>query len=151
LAIFAQTDESNEAPGQADLHPVGVAARLVALVETQDRGTWIVVRSLRWIHLDAIERSLPHALARVSAFEVVEEKGAEVERLHRTLKERARAFAATLPDAERLRRLVEGMTALQLADATIANLTCPVSEKARYADEPSLLRRLEIVLALVGE
>ena len=37
---------------------------------------------------------------------------------------------------------------LQLADATIANLSCSVEDKARYANEPSLVARLEYVIAL---
>jgi hypothetical protein len=40
------------------------------------------------------------------------------------------------------------MSALELADATIANLPCSVEEKARYAKEPSLTARLEYVIAL---
>jgi Lon protease-like protein len=149
LAVFSQKDAANEDPGEADFHPVGCAVRLLSSTPfTPDQGMWIVVRATRWIRLEAIERREPWPLCRIAAFTVEEEESAEVKRIEQTLRERVRTFAARLPDPERMLRRLESMTALQLADATMVNLPCPVQDKARYASEPRLLARLEYVLAL---
>lgn len=148
LAVFWQKDAANEDPAEADLHPVGCAARLLSSIATPDRGLWIVVRAIRWIRLEAIERRAPYLVARVATFTVSEERSPEITRIEQELRERVRAFASTLPDPDRILRRLDSMTALQLADATIANLVCSVQDKARYASEPDLLARLEYVLAL---
>jgi Lon protease-like protein len=152
LAIFSQKNEMHEAPSEADLHPVGCAARLVSVFST-DRGTWIVVRATQWIRLEAIERTEPYGVVRVAPFTLQEEDTAEtkqlVQALRDRLRDRLRAMIAALPDPEHVHRLTERMTARELADATIANLPCSVEDKARYASEPSLVARLEYLLALV--
>jgi ATP-dependent Lon protease len=150
LAIFSQKDATNDAPGEADLHPVGCAARVLAFVRTEKQGSWLVVRALKWIRLGSIERREPFLSAKVSDFEVVEEPGAEVTRLHELLRARVRELAKALPQSDRLLAMLEPMSALELADATIANLPYGVEEKARYAEETSLIARLKYLLGLVG-
>jgi Lon protease-like protein len=146
LAVFSQKDDANEAPSEADLHPVGCAARLLSVVSSHDRGMWIVVRATQWIRIEAIEPRGACLMAHVARFAVQEAETHEVKRLEQVLREHVRSFAAKLPDPEHLLRMTERMNALQLADATLANLPCSVQEKARYASEPSLVARLEYVL-----
>lgn len=151
LAVFSQKNEMHEAPSEADLHPVGCAARLVSVLSS-DRGTWIVVRATQWIRLEAIEQTEPCGMARVAPFNVEGEDSAEAKQLvgalRDRLRERVRAMIAAMPDPEQLHRMTERMSARELADATIANLPCSVEDKARYASEPSLVARLEYLLAL---
>jgi hypothetical protein len=45
--------------------------------------------------------------------------------------------------------MTERMSTLELADAAIANLSCSVQDKARYASERRLATRLEYLLELV--
>lgn len=149
VAVFAQKDDANESPTEGHLHRVGSAARLLAVIPTDDRGTWIVVRAAQWIELERIETRQPYLVARVRRFVVHGQETAQVKLLHETLRDRVRAFAAKLPNPEHLLQLTERMTALELADVTLANLSCSVDEKARCACEPSLAARLECVLALI--
>jgi len=149
LAVFAQRDQANEDPSEADVHPIGCAARLLSVIRTEDGAAWIVVWAVRWVRLEAIERRRPYLVARVSPFTIEEEETDEAKRLHQALRERVRTFAAKLPDPEQLVRMIDQMTALQLADATLANLSCTVDDKARYASETSLVARLRNVLDLV--
>ena len=148
LAVFSQKDETNEAPIETELHPVGCQARLLGMVPSAS-GLWIVVRAVAWIELKAIEQTEPCVIARVARFAVHEQPSAEVNRLEQTLRERLRAFAAKLPAPEYVLKKTERMNALELADIAIANLRCSVEEKARYVSEPNLRARLEYVLALI--
>lgn len=148
IAIFSQREAVNEAPIAGDLHPVGVAARVVASVEGGEGQLWIVVRAHRWIRLQTLRAREPFLVARIRPFEVEEVDAKEAARLEAALRERVKAFAARLPDPERLLRMTSAMSAAQLADAAIANLPVSVDDKARYASEPSLVARLEWVLAL---
>jgi len=146
LALFTQKDEANEAPSADELHPVGCAARIVSTLDVPDRGFWIVVRATAWIALSAIERTEPFLLARVEPFAIATGAEDEVKALEAEVRKRVTAYAATLPDAEILLRMIERMDALALADATVANLPDSIDAKARYAAEPSLAARLRHVL-----
>jgi Lon protease-like protein len=148
IAVITQKDDANEAPGEGDLHPVGCAARLLSVIQTKDRGLWIVVRAIEWVRLEAIDAGGPCLMARVAPFEVQGEETGEVKELERALRARVRAAAEKLPGAAHLLQMTEGMSARELADIAIANLPCAIEEKARYAVEPSLVARLTRVIAL---
>lgn len=146
LAVFAQKEETVETPDAAALHPVGCAARLLEVVP-QHAGAWIAVRATAWIRLEALEQREPYLTARIAPFAVVE--SGDATELERELRERVQTFVERLPAPEYLRAITERMSALELADAAIANLPCTVEEKARYASEPDLVRRIEYVLLLL--
>lgn len=117
---------------------------------TPDRGSWIVVRAEAWAQLDLVEPAGLYTRAKLARF-VVEESGQEdIGALEQTLRERVRSFAEKLPGGDEILALSERMTALELADATIANLPCSVQEKATYASETSLSARLRQVIALLA-
>jgi ATP-dependent Lon protease len=149
LALFTQRDEANESPSQADLHPVGTAARIATTLDVPDRGFWIVVRAVAWIELVAIERTEPYVAARVKPFEVTTDVSDDLEALELRLRERVNAYVRTLPDAESLLRMTAQMGPLELADATVANLPASVDDKARYAAERKLVARLSYALELL--
>lgn len=149
LALFTQRDEANEAPSQAELHPVGTAAHVVSTLDVPDRGFWIVIRALAWIELVAIEKTAPYVAARVKPFEIATEASDTVKDLELRLRERVKRFVQTLPDAETLLRMTEQMGPLELADATVANLPASIDDKARYAAERTLAARLRSALGLL--
>jgi ATP-dependent Lon protease len=149
LAIFSQRDPTVEDPGVVDLSAVGCAAQVLSTIE-QEETTWIVVRATRWIRLEALVAEQPFMTARVSAFAVAPDTTDEAKQLEQRLRELVKTRIAKLPDGDRLLRMTEHMTALELADLTIANLGCSVNDKLLYAGEPRLLARLESVLALLA-
>jgi Lon protease-like protein len=149
IALFGQKNELDEAPGVAGLHPVGCIAALHAFLPAAFGG-WLIVRALQWVRLARITSEQPYLCAQVERFEVQEQYSPEVQQLEQRLRERVRAFIATLPDAQRLRTMTDGMSPLQLADASIANLTCSVEARAMYAAESDLAARLRHVLQLFG-
>jgi hypothetical protein len=151
MAAFSQRDGANESPKAADIHPVGCLVELLKVIEPADRPTKvIVVRAAQWIALDAIEKSEPFLLARVSPFAVSDEADPQVAPLERTLRERVGAIAKGLPGGERLVAMTSRMNARELADAVLANVPCSVDDKARCASEPSLPKRIGLLLVLLG-
>jgi Lon protease-like protein len=149
LALFTQKDETNEAPTETDLHPVGSTAKIVSTLDVPGRGFWIVVRATAWITLGSIETTTPYVAARVHPFEIEASATEEVLEVDARLRELVKAFVATLPEAEALLRMTERMSPLELADATVANLPAPLDDKARYASEASLAARLRSALAML--
>ena len=145
LAVFSQKDASQIAPTASDLHPVGCAVRVKATVP-YEQGVWIVVQGLAWIRLEAIETTAGCAMARVGPFVIREDSAPARET---ALRERLRDIVAGLPDGERMLAITERMSALELADVTIANLPCSIEDKARYAAEPSLAARLDVLLEML--
>ena len=148
LAIFAQTNEATEAPTEDDLHRVGVAVDVTDVIETDDRGTWIVIRTFASIRLEALTQTAPYLRARVTPFVVRGADSPEVKRLEAALREKVRAFAQRLPNPELLLRATESMDARELGDVVLANLGCSVAEKALVAGEEDLAARLQSLLAL---
>jgi Lon protease-like protein len=142
LGLFAQND--------ADLHPVGCIAQIVTAKPAPDGPHWLLVKAIRWVRVDRVEQRDAYQAVRISEIRMSEEPSEETERLHRALRERVDVLVADLPDAEQMRRMTAKMSALELADATVVNLPCAVEEKARYAAEPDLERRLRFVLGLIA-
>ena len=169
IAFFTQKDGENEAPGEADLHPVGCVAEICAVfpkvalsgpnAPAPEPGAanaseatgelTIVVRSIAWVSHAGLVRAAPFGLVRVEPFVVDEQLSSNDAALERELRARVRQLVLGLPDGERLRQMTERMSPLELADATVANLTCDTAAKATYAREPSLGGRLRQVLALL--
>jgi Lon protease-like protein len=149
LAVFAQRRDDIEEPGRGDLFEVGCVAQIVAVHRETQPGVWLVLRALQSVRLEGLASEAAYSAARIAPFEIGEEDAASVPELTRELLERARTLARALPDAERVLRLLEELAPPELADLVVANLPSTVEEKARYASEVSLPRRLVQALALV--
>jgi hypothetical protein len=137
MAAFSQRDASNEAPDESDMHPVGCLVEIISAIDVPGRPTKaVVVRAAQWIHLDALVEREPFLRARVSPFEVTEQDVARI--------------AKSLPGGDRLAAMTTRMNARELADAVLANVPCSVDDKARCASEPSLAKRIGLLLVLLG-
>jgi Lon protease-like protein len=148
IALLAQKSEVVEEPMEDDLHRVGCAADVTDVITTEDRGTWIVIRTFASIELDAIVQTTPYLRARVSPFVVRADDSPDVRKLEAELRRRVIAFAQKLPHPELLVRATETMNARELGDAILANLGASVEDKARVASETDLASRLAALLAL---
>jgi Lon protease-like protein len=142
VVVFAQKDAENENPGDDDLHAVGCVAQIVTT-----RESFVVLRGLQWVTREGLERTEPFIAARVRAFDIGPGDPSEVA----TLRERVAPIVAAMPGGSRIRAMLDGMNALELADATIANLACSVEDKARYASETTVSQRLTRALELLAK
>src|SRR5688572_2671350 len=150
LALFGQKNLADEAPAAAELHTVGCVAALHERLPAE-QGCWIVVRALQWSRLLEVRSEGAFTRARVERFQVREHTSAETPQLEQRLRERVRAFLTTLPDPGPLRELTERMSALELADATVAHTRCSVAAKAEYAAQAELDARLRQALTLLEQ
>ena len=149
LAIFSQQRETDDDPDASGLHQVGCAAHVTYAGAPDTGSQWIVVRCLTWIRLEALVQREPFLLGRISPFEVSVVSSERIDALERELRSSVRKVVATMPGSDALMNSIAGMTVRELADATLANLPCSVADKARYASEPDLAARLELVLSLL--
>jgi hypothetical protein len=150
LAVFSQRSAQVEEPGLEDFHPVGCVA-LVHRRVPQEAYAFLVVQGLLWASLEGLDRaSTGYAVAHISPFRVVAGKDPrESDALRQTLRDRALLLAAAMPQPERVVALIDSIRgAERLADLVVANLPCPLVDKARYAAEPSMTERLRMAIAL---
>lgn len=152
LAVFTQRDADNEAPGLDDFYAAGCVALVIKRVVV-DAGTFLVVQGLAWASLDSLEPPEPSgfSVAHLTPFEPLmgELAAAERDALVASLRDRAHRLAAAMPQPERVIALVDSIRVPErLSDLIVANLPCPVADKARYAAERSLAERLRTAIAL---
>jgi hypothetical protein len=152
LAVFSQRSAQVEEPGLEDLYPVGCVA-LVHRRVPDEAHAFLVVQGLLWASLEKVDPAgaRQYAVAHVAPFRVVvdQKDQRECETLRQALRDRALLLAAAMPQRARVVALIDSIRgAERLADLVVANLPCPVVDKARYAAEPSMTERLRTAIAL---
>jgi hypothetical protein len=151
IAVFTQRDAVADEPGVADLYSVGCVALLKKRL-TAEPGTFIVVEGGWWASLESCEPPGGEAFTavRVRPFQVTDDlPDAERKSLFEELRERAHRLARAMPQPERVVALIDSIGGpVRLSDLVIANLPCPVADKARYAAETTLRDRLRVAIAL---
>jgi hypothetical protein len=118
-----------------------VVAKLVKVIP-RENGASIVVGGVHWIRLLALDGEG----ARIEPFAIDQDGEARVDELRSIV----RNAVKSLPHPEPMLRRIEAMSALELADATVANAPGTVDAKAAYAAEPRLSARIDRALAFVG-
>jgi hypothetical protein len=116
---------------------------------------------VRWITLQALEASRDggHLVAHVTASRPHSApssarqpaEGAAISALAAVVRQSARRLAkAALPAPEAAIALIDGLEDPdELCDLVMANVRCPVADKARYAAQESLLERLHVLSSLL--
>src|SRR4051812_10433274 len=154
LAVFAQREHDTERPTQDEL----IAKGGLCVVLYLHRGaagapTRVLIQSLRWIMLDAIEQMDPYYRARVSdaSDDVDHGDEPEIAALDRRLRDAARRFANALPvNREQVLDFIDKTRDIRkIADVAMANTSPSVTESAAYTQETQLARRLERAIAAV--
>jgi ATP-dependent Lon protease len=147
LALFPRIDPADDAAAERERHRVGALGWVSNVIDC-GTGSWAVVRALAWVQLASAELGDPYSAVRLEAFVVRNEGGEDLAEVERTVRARSQAFAASLPDPETALARMARMSALELADASIASSTCDIARQARYVSESNLLARLKLMLAL---
>jgi hypothetical protein len=151
LATFPQRDPSVEALAPGALHEHGCLAMVVA----SPGGGFVVLRGLRWIALEALEapdEARPYWRARVAAADPAAPGDGEapaIDTLAVALRDRARALAARVPEAEPVVALLDSIEEpARLADLVLANLPAPVDARVAAAAAPTIAGRLRATIVL---
>ena len=158
VAVFAQRDAHVEDPAAAELHEIGVVARVVACVR-QEGGTYaLVVEGLERARLDEVTKTAPYLEATVRTLDDADSTSsadagdAELEALALTLRDQTLAVLAMIPQVPRevharLGELVAAPHAL--ADFVAAYVPTTVEEKIAILANTDTKARVRQVLELV--
>ena len=155
IGVVAQMAPGEDSPGFDDVYEHGCAVIIRTLVKMPDATRLIVQGIARFRIVERLQET-PYLKARIEVLEEIpipEEKGEEAEALRRSIAalfEQAVRLSPQLP--EELRTLT---TAVQetnvMADLVAAHMTLSVSDKQTVLEQLDVLRRLRILLEMLGK
>ena len=151
IAIVAQRDPSTDDPGQNDLYPVGVAARVLKALKHSSGNYSLILQGLVRIRLEQVVTAEPYIRARVSRLEEPPAEDVESEALAMSLRDIAKQVIQLMPELPReAGSLIDSIQEHgQLADLVAANLDAPVDEKAQLLETLDAKDRIRKVLRLL--
>jgi ATP-dependent Lon protease len=151
IAIFTQRDPSTDDPTQADLYPVGVAARVLKALKHSSGNYSLILQGLVRIRLEGMLQESPFLRARVSRLDEAHEEDVETEALAMSLRDIAKQVIQLMPELPReASSLIDSIQeAGQLADLVAANLDAPVEDKAQLLETIDAKDRIRKVLRLL--
>jgi ATP-dependent Lon protease len=152
VAVFTQKDGRLDEPGENDLHPIGVLARIVGAARQND-GTWsVVLEGLERVRLETLARTSPHLAGRVAPVAAVPAtEDSELSALGMSLREATREVLKVLPGLPK--EIVERVEAIdaagRLADFVAGYIDASTDEKAALLAQLDDKERAREVLRLV--
>jgi ATP-dependent Lon protease len=151
IAIIAQRDPSTDDPGQNDLYPVGVAARVLKALKHSSGNYSLILQGLVRIRLEQVVTTEPYVRARVSRLDEPATEDVESEALAMSLRDIAKQVIQLMPELPReAGSLIDSIQEHgQLADLVAANLDAPVDEKAQLLETLDAKERIRKVLRLL--
>jgi len=151
IGIFAQRDPSTDDPGQPDLYPVGVAARVLKALKHSSGNYSLILQGLVRVRLEHVTGSAPYMKARVSRLVEPRADDVEAEALAMSLRDVAKQVIQLMPELPReASSLIDSIQEPgQLADLVAANLDAPVDEKAQLLETIDAKERIRKVLRLL--
>ena len=151
IAIFAQRDPSTDDPGQPDLYPVGVAARVLKALKHSSGNYSLILQGLVRIRMEHVQAQDPYLKARISRLDQPKSEDVETEALAMSLRDIAKQVIQLMPELPReAGSLIDSMQEPgALADLVAANLDAPVEEKAQLLETIDVKDRIRKVLRLL--
>jgi ATP-dependent Lon protease len=151
IAIVAQRDPSTDDPGQNDLYPVGVAARVLKALKHSSGNYSLILQGLVRIRVEQVVTAEPYIRARVSRLDEPGGEDVESEALAMSLRDIAKQVIQLMPELPReAGSLIDSIQEHgQLADLVAANLDAPVDEKAQLLETLDSKERIRKVLRLL--
>ncbi len=151
IAIFAQRDPSTDDPGQPDLYPVGVAARVLKALKHSSGNYSLILQGLVRIRMESVQGNDPYLKARISRLDQPKSEDVETEALSMSLRDIAKQVVQLMPELPReATSLIDSINEPSaLADLVAANLDAPVEEKAQLLETLDVKDRIRKVLRLL--
>ncbi|HJL19829.1 MAG TPA: endopeptidase La [Sandaracinaceae bacterium LLY-WYZ-13_1] len=151
IAIFAQRDPATDDPTQADLYPVGVAARVLKALKHSSGNYSLILQGLVRIRMEGMLQEEPYLKCRISRLDEPTGEDVETEALAMSLRDIAKQVIQLMPELPReASSLIDSIQeAGQLADLVAANLDAPVDEKAELLETIEVKERIRKVLRLL--
>jgi ATP-dependent Lon protease len=151
IVIFAQRDPSTDDPGQDELYPVGVAARVLKALKHSSGNYSLILQGLVRVRMEHVTTAAPYLKARVSRLDEPKAEDVETEALSMSLRDIAKQVIQLMPELPReAGSLIDSIQEPgQLADLVAANLDTPVDEKAALLETLDIKERIRKVLRLL--
>ena len=151
IVIFAQKDATLDDPGIDDLHPVGVAARVLKALRHSTGNYSLILQGLVRCRMERITDTSPYLKAHVSRLDEPRQDDVESEALAMSLRDTAKQVIQLMPELPReAASLIDSINEPgQLADLVAANLEAPVDEKAALLESLDVKDRIRRVLRLL--
>jgi ATP-dependent Lon protease len=151
IAIFAQRDPGTDDPHQADLYPVGVAARVLKALKHSSGNYSLILQGLVRVRMEGFLTEEPYIKTRVSKLEEPKIDDVEAEALAMSLRDVAKQVIQLMPELPReASSLIDSIQEPgQLSDLVAANLDAPVDEKAQLLETIDAKDRIRKVLRLL--
>src|SRR5687768_3929949 len=151
IAIFAQRDPATDDPGQEDLYPVGVAARVLKALKHSPGNYSQILQGLVRVRMEHVSTQSPYLKARISRLDEPRAEDVESEALAMSLRDIAKQVIQLMPELPReASSLIDSIQEPgQLADLVAANLDSPVDEKAQLIETIDVKERIRKVLRLL--
>ena len=151
IAIVAQRDPSTDDPGQDDLYPVGVAARVLKALKHSSGNYSLILQGLVRIRLGQVVSNEPYLKARVTRLPEMPAEDVESEALAMSLRDVAKQVIQLMPELPReAGSLIDSIQERgQLADLVAANLDAPIDEKSELLETLDPKERIRKVLRLL--
>ncbi len=151
IVIFAQKDATLDDPGRDDLHPVGVAARVLKALRHSTGNYSLILQGLVRVRMERVTQTAPYLKARVSRLDEPRQDDVESEALAMSLRDTAKQVIQLMPELPReAASLIDSINEPgQLADLVAANLEAPVDEKAALLEALDVKERIRKVLRLL--
>jgi ATP-dependent Lon protease len=151
IVIFAQRDPSTDDPGQDELYPVGVAARVLKALKHSSGNYSLILQGLVRVRMEHVTTMAPYLKSRVSRLDEPKVDDVEAEALAMSLRDIAKQVIQLMPELPReAGSLIDSIQEPgQLADLVAANLDTPVDEKATLLETLDVKERIRKVLRLL--
>lgn len=151
IGIFTQKDPSIDDPGQKELYPVGVAARVLKALKHSSGNYSLILQGLGRVRFEEAIGRTPYLRARVTRIDESGQEDVESEALAMSLRDIAKQVIQLMPELPReAASLIDSIQeAGQLADLVAANLDSPVEDKAGLLETVDTKERTRKVLKLL--
>ncbi|MGD8859988.1 MAG: endopeptidase La [Myxococcales bacterium] len=151
IVIFAQKDPATDDPGQDDLYPVGVAARVLKALRHSTGNYSLILQGLVRVRMEKVTQEAPYLRAQISRLDEPEQDDVECEALAMSLRDTAKQVIQLMPELPReAGSLIDSINEPgQLADLVAANLEAPPDEKAVLLEAIDVKDRIRKVLRLL--
>ncbi|MDH5672443.1 MAG: endopeptidase La [Myxococcales bacterium] len=151
IVIFTQKDPTTDDPGQDDLYPIGVAARVLKALRHATGNYSLILQGLARVRLERLTQQHPYLMAHASKLDEPRQDDVECEALAMSLRDTAKQVIQLMPELPReAGSLIDSINEPgQLADLVAANLDAPADDKAELLEAIDIKERIRKVLRLL--
>jgi len=152
LVVVSQKDGDQEDPSPGDIYRVGVMAKILRLMRVAENNLSVIVHGQGKVAVEDFTSTDPYLEARVRFLGNDDNRGIEVQALHRNVVsqyEKLASLTSSVPQ-ELLAALSRYDDPNRLVDTVAFNLTINLAEKQALLEETETLKRLKMLTAILS-